>query len=178
MELESKVLSKEISYKLYESGKTVGTAESCTSGRLGEVISSVPGASTYFKGGIICYATELKTDLLGVSADLIAEKDVVSEEVAKELVKGAIKAMDVDYAIATTGYAGPGGGTEKIPVGTIWIACGSKDDIRTLKLEGDDGRELNLERATFKALQLFVEFLTELYPDPDDLDKIPVPEAK
>jgi nicotinamide-nucleotide amidase len=175
MDLESKVLSKEILYKLYESGKTVGTAESCTSGRLGEAISSVPGASTYFKGGIICYATELKTDLLGVSPELIEDKDVVSEEVAKELVKGAIKHLKTDYAIATTGYAGPGGGTDNIPVGTIWIACGSKDDIRTMMIQEDDGREINLDRATFKAMQLFVDFLKEIYPEPQDLDKVPVP---
>lgn len=177
MELESKVLSKEILYKLYEKGKTIATAESCTSGRIGEVVTSVPGASTYYKGGTICYSDEAKTKVLGIDAQLIEEKNAVSEEVAKEMVKGIIDLLGTDFAIATTGFAGPG--TEAgIPVGTIWIACGSADDIRTLKLDSDDGREENLRNATTKALQLFVKFLSELYPEPSDMDQIPAPEAK
>lgn len=177
MELESKVLSKEILYKLYEKGKTIATAESCTSGRIGEVVTSVPGASTYYKGGTICYSDEAKTKVLGIDAQLIEEKNAVSEEVAKEMVKGIIDLLGTDFAIATTGFAGPG--TEAgIPVGTIWIACGSADDIRTLKLDTDNGREENLRNATTKALQLFVKFLDELYPEPSDMDQIPAPEAK
>lgn len=177
MGLESKVLSKEILYKLYEKGKTIATAESCTSGRIGEVITSVPGASTYYKGGTICYSDEAKTNVLGIDADLIKEKNAVSEEVAKEMVKGVINLLGTDFAIATTGYAGPG--TEAgIPVGTIWIACGSSDDIRTMKLDEDNGREENLRNATTKALHFFVEYLTELYPEPEDMDQVPKPEAK
>lgn len=162
MGLESKVLSKEILYKLYETGKTVATAESCTSGRIGEVITSVPGASTYYKGGTICYSNEAKTKVLGIDAQLIEEKNAVSEEVAKEMVKGVIKLMNTDFAIATTGFAGPGADAG-IPVGTIWVACGTADDIRTIKLEGDDGRDANLRNATTKALHLFVEYLKERY---------------
>lgn len=177
MGLESKVLSKEILYKLYETGKTVATAESCTSGRIGEVITSVPGASTYYKGGTICYSNEAKTKVLGIDAQLIEEKNAVSEEVAKEMVKGVIKLMNTDFAIATTGFAGPGADTG-IPVGTIWVACGTADDIRTIKLEGDDGRDANLRNATTKALHLFVEYLKEIFPEPDDMDKVPKPEAR
>lgn len=174
MELESKVLSKEILYKLYETGKTISTAESCTSGRIGEVITSIPGASTYYKGGTICYSNEAKINVLGIDAQLIEEKNAVSEEVAKEMVKGIISLMNTDYAIATTGFAGPG--TEAgIPVGTIWVACGSADDIRTMKLEDDNGREENLRNATVKALQLFVGFIKEKYPEPTDMDKVPKP---
>ena len=177
MELESKVLSKEILYKLYEKGKTIATAESCTSGRIGEVVTSVPGASTYYKGGTICYSDEAKTKVLGIDAQLIEEKNAVSEDVAKEMVKGVIDLLGTDFAIATTGFAGPG--TEAgIPVGTIWIACGSNDDIRTLKLDTDNGREENLRNATTKALQLFVKYLDELYPEPSDMDQVPAPEAK
>ncbi len=177
MGLEGKVLSKEILYKLYESGKTISTAESCTSGRIGEAITAIPGASAYYKGGTICYSDEAKTKVLGIDADLIAEKNAVSEEVAKEMVKGVIDLLETDYAIATTGFAGPGADAG-IPVGTIWIACGTKDDIRTLKLEGDEGREENLRNATAKALQFFVKFLNEFYPEPDDMDQVPKPEAK
>ncbi len=177
MELESKVLSKEILYKLYESGKTIATAESCTSGRIGEVITAVPGASAYYKGGTICYSDEAKSKVLGIDADLIAEKNAVSEEVAKEMVKGIINLLGTDYAIATTGFAGPGA-EAGIPVGTIWVACGTADDIRTLKIEGDEGRETNLRNATNKALQFFVTYLKELFPEPDDMDQVPAPEAK
>lgn len=177
MELENKVLSKEILYKLYESGKTMSTAESCTSGKIGEVITSVPGASAYYKGGTICYSDFAKTKVLGIDAQLIEEKNAVSEEVAVEMVKGVIDLMESDYAIATTGFAGPGADAG-IPVGTIWIACGSKDDIRTMKIEGDEGREENLRNATFKAMQMFVNYLKEFYPEPADMDQVPKPEAK
>ena len=177
MELENKVLSKEILYKLYESGKTICTAESCTSGRIAEVLTSVPGASAYYKGGTICYSNEAKINILGIDEDLILEKNAVSEEVAIEMVKGVCKLLNADYAIATTGFAGPGA-DPGIPVGTIWIACGTKDDIRTIKLEGDDGRDENLKNATHKALLLFVDYIKELFPDPLDMDSIPKPEAK
>lgn len=177
MELESKVLSKEILYKLYESGKTVATAESCTSGRIGEVITSVPGASAYYKGGTICYSDEAKAKVLGIDPQLIEEKNAVSEDVAKEMVKGILNLLGTDFAIATTGFAGPGADAG-IPVGTIWIACGTADDIRTLKLEDDNGREANLRNATNKALRFFVDYLKEQFPEPDDMDQVPAPEAK
>ena len=177
MELENKVLSKEILYTLYETGETIGTAESCTSGRIAEVLTSVPGASAYYKGGTICYSDEAKTNVLGIDADLIAEKNAVSEEVAMEMVKGACRIFKSNYAIASTGFAGPGADAG-IPVGTIWLACGTPDDIRTMKLEGDEGREENLKNATHKALQFFVQFLKEIHPDPTDMDSVPKPEAK
>jgi len=122
MEFEKKVLSREIQQYLYDSGLTVGTAESCTGGRIAESIMAVPGASSYFKGGIISYTDGVKEKLLDVDSELIKEKTAVCEEVAKAMVKGAIKALDVDFAIAATGIAGPGGGTPQTPVGTIWLA--------------------------------------------------------
>lgn len=176
-ELESKVFSKQILDILYESGKTVSTAESCTGGRIAEALTMLPGSSDYYVGSVVCYATRIKEEILGVDHQLIEEKNVVSEEVAVEMVKGACKVMNTDYAIAVTGLAGPGGGTPELPVGTIWIACGAQDDIRTLRLEGDHGREMNLTRATNEALTLFVEYLKGKFPQPD-LSEIPAPEAK
>ncbi len=164
MEFEKKILSREIQQYLYESGKTVGSAESCTGGRIAEAIIAVPGASTYFKGGIVSYTNEIKENLLGVSSELLAEKTAVCEEVAVAMVQGAIKALNVDYAIATTGIAGPGGATPGNPVGTIWIACGSADKVETIKLQEDYGRDINLAIATSKALQLFLTFLKENDP--------------
>ena len=151
MGLESKILSKEIQELLYDTEKTVGTAESCTGGRIAESIMAVPGASNYFKGGIICYTDDIKENLLGVSHDLLP----------KEMVKGAIDTLRVDYALVATGIAGPGGGTPEIPVGTIWLGYGSKDDIRTYKLTEDFGRDINLSIATNQGLRLLLDFLKE-----------------
>lgn len=161
MEFEKKVLSREIQQYLYESGLTLGTAESCTGGRIAEAIISVPGASAYFKGGIISYTNDVKENVLGVDSQLLEEKTAVCEDVAIAMVKGAIKILNVDFAISTTGVAGPGGGTHDIPVGTIWIACGNKDNIVTMKLEEDYGRDINLAIATSKALQLFLKYMED-----------------
>lgn len=161
MELETKVLSKEVQQYLYDNRLTVGTAESCTGGRIAEAIIAVPGASEYFKGGIVSYTNEVKENLLYVSHQTLEEQTAVSEEVAKQMVKGACEALNVDYAIAATGVAGPTGGTPDIPVGTIWLACGSKDDVRTMKLEEDFGRDINLAIATNQALRMFLDYLKE-----------------
>ena len=161
MDFEAKVISREISELLWEKEKTVATAESCTGGRIAEAIIAVPGASKYFKGGIICYVNEVKENLLGVDPQLLEEKTAVCEEVAQQLVKGACKTLNTNYAIAATGFAGPGGGTKDIPVGTIWLACGTPDRIVTLKVEEDHGRDINLAIATNKAIQLFRDFLKE-----------------
>lgn len=161
MELETKVLSKEVQQYLYDNRLTVGTAESCTGGRIAEAIIAVPGASEYFKGGIVSYTNEVKENLLHVNHQTLEEQTAVSEEVAKQMVKGACEALNVDYAIAATGIAGPTGGTPDIPVGTIWLACGSKDDVRTMKLEEDFGRDINLAIATNQALRMFLDYLKE-----------------
>ena len=159
MDFESKIISREISQMLWEMEKTVGTAESCTGGRIAEAIIAVPGASKYFKGGIISYVNEIKESLLGVSAEVLEEKTAVCEEVAIQMVKGACKALNTDFAISATGFAGPTGGTKDIPVGTIWLACGSPEKQMTMKVEEDHGRDINLAIATNKAMQMFLEFL-------------------
>lgn len=161
MELETKVLSRKIQEVLYESGKTLGTAESCTGGRIAEAIISVPGASQYFKGGVISYTNEVKENLLNVSHDVLEEQTAVCEEVAREMVIGACKVLGTDYAISATGVAGPGGGTPQIPVGTIWIGYGTPDDVRTFCLSEDFGRDINLSIATNKALRLFYDYFVE-----------------
>ena len=161
MDFESKIISREISELLWEKEKTLSTAESCTGGRIAEAIIAVPGASKYFKGGIICYVNEVKENLLSVSHDLLEEKTAVCEDVAIEMVKGACKTLNTDYAIAATGFAGPGGGTKDIPVGTIWLACGNTQRVVTLKVEEDHGRDINLAIATNKAIQLFRDYLKQ-----------------
>lgn len=165
MDLETKILSKSIQELLYNSDKKIGTAESCTGGRLAEALIAVPGSSNYFNGSIIAYTNEVKENLLGVNHQVLEEQTAVSEEVARQMVLGAIKTLRVDFAVAVTGVAGPAGGTPENPVGTIWIGYGSNTDVRTWKLSEDFGRDINLSIATSKALQLMVEFLKEHEPD-------------
>jgi len=159
MDFESKVISREISQMLWEMEKTVGTAESCTGGRIAEAIISIPGASKYFKGGIISYVDETKMSLLGVDQQTLVEQTAVCEDVARQMVIGACKALNTDFAISSTGYAGPTGGDDDIPVGTIWLACGSIEKQVTLKIFEDHGRDINLAIATNKAIQLFLDYL-------------------
>ena len=161
LDFESKVVSREVSQLLWEMEKTVGTAESCTGGRIAEALISIPGASKYFKGGIVCYVDEIKQRLLNVDAQVLEEQTAVCEEVARQLVKGACHTLNTDYAIAATGYAGPTGGTKDIPIGTIWLACGTPEKQVAVKVEEDHGRDINLAIATNKAMQLFLNFLKE-----------------
>ena len=159
MDFETKVLSKEIQQLLYDNGKTLGTAESCTGGRIAEAIIATPGASNYFKGGIICYTNEVKERLLQVSHQVLEEQTAVCEEVAKEMVVGACSALNCDFALSATGIAGPDGGTPGIPVGTIWLGYGSKDEVWNFKCTEDQGRDLNLNKATNQVLRLFLDYL-------------------
>ena len=165
MDFESKIISREVSQLLWEMEKTLSTAESCTGGRIAEAIISIPGASKYFKGGIISYVDEVKESLLGVSAKVLEEKTAVCEEVARQMVIGACKTLNTNYAIAATGFAGPTGGTKDIPVGTIWLACGTPEKQVVMKVEEDHGRDINLAIATNVAMQMFLDFLkTEPHP--------------
>ena len=170
MDFESKITSREVSELLWDMEKTVGTAESCTGGRIAEAIIAIPGASKYFKGGIISYVNEIKESLLGVDHDVLEEKTAVCEEVAIAMVKGACQTLNTDYAIAATGVAGPTGGTKEIPVGPIWLACGNADRVATLRVEEDHGRDINLAIATNKAMQLFLDYLKEENVDKEELE--------
>jgi len=162
MDLDLKVVSKEINEILWRNHKTLSTAESCTSGRIASVITAVPGASHYFKGGVVSYANEVKTNLLGVDAQVIEEQTPVCEEVARQMVKGALRVFDTDYAVSVTGFAGPGGvenGKNAVLVGTIWIAVGNSERIETVMLEEDNGRDKNLASATSTAMHMLLDFL-------------------
>lgn len=167
MDFENKVISRDISELLWEREQTLATAESCTGGRIAEAIIAVPGASKYFKGGIVCYVNEVKERLLGVSHQLLEERTAVCEEVAIAMVKGACQTLDTDYAVASTGVAGPGGGTKETPVGTIFLACGNRDHVVTCKLEEDHGRDINIAIATNKAIQMLRDFLKSEAEDAD-----------
>ena len=154
MSLHHKFLSKELSDKFWKEELTLATAESCTAGNIAAVITAIPGSSRFYKGGIVAYNNDVKINLLGVSPQTLEEKGAVSEEAVIEMVKGAMKSMNSDCAVATSGVAGPTGGTPENPVGSVWIAAGMKDKIITQKVTGDEGRKRNIEKATLNALQL------------------------
>lgn len=164
MDLDLKFVSKEINEMLWRDHKTLSTAESCTAGRIASVITAVPGSSNYFKGGLICYADELKEELLGVDSGIIEEKTAVCEDVVRQMVLGANKMFHTDYAVAISGYAGPGGpdgGKSGVIVGTIWIAVGNEEKIVTCMIEEDNGRDKNLASATKHAVQMLRDYLQE-----------------
>ncbi len=159
MLLEEKFLSKEIADLFWKEGLTLVTAESCTAGNVAAAITAIPGSSHFYKGGVIAYSNEIKEDLLGVSHETLENKGAVSEETVIEMVKGAMKSMNSDCAVATSGIAGPTGGSPGKPVGTVWIAVSRKDVVVTMKLEGDEGRQKNIANATQKALQMLRNLL-------------------
>ncbi|MBQ8008400.1 MAG: CinA family protein [Bacteroidaceae bacterium] len=148
-----------IGKQLKEKGLTVSTAESCTGGGIAARLTSVAGSSAYVRGGIVAYQNDVKVDLLGVNADTIYKYGVVSEETVVEMVKGAMKSLKTDCAMATTGIAGPGGEEPGKPVGTIWIAAAVGDSIVTMRQEGDEGRRKNIERAIQNALKMLLQLL-------------------
>ena len=157
MSVETKKLSKEISEIFCRENFTLATAESCTAGNVAAIITAIPGSSRFYKGGVVAYADEVKQNLLHVKSETLETYGAVSEETVIEMVKGAIETFNTDYAMATSGIAGPGGGTHEKPVGTIWLAAGSKDKIITEKLTEDEGREKNVQSATKNVLQLLLE---------------------
>lgn len=138
---------------------TLSTAESCTGGGVAALITSVPGSSEYFKGGIVAYSNEVKTSLLHVSPETLEKHGAVSQETVIEMARGAMDALKTDCAIATSGIAGPGGGTPKKPVGTIWMAVACKGKIVTRQEEGDLGRSGNVRRTIQDALRLLADLL-------------------
>ena len=161
MELNLKLVSKEINQLMWSSGKTISTAESCSSGRIATILTYAPGSSVYFIGGLVCYADETKVNYLGVDENLIAEKSAVCEDVACQMVIGANKMFGTDYSIAITGFSGPGGGTEENPVGTIWVALGYEGKIVTKKIINNLGRDINTNLAVEEAISMFRDFLKE-----------------
>jgi len=148
-----------IGKQLKEKGLTVSTAESCTGGGIAARLTSVAGSSAYVRGGIVSYQNDVKESLLGVKHETINKYGVVSEETVKEMVKGAMKSLKTDCAMATTGIAGPGGEEPGKPVGTIWIAAAVGDSIVTMRQEGDEGRRKNIERAIQNALKMLLQLL-------------------
>ena len=124
-----RTLEEQIVALMREKNLTLAVAESCTGGMLSSRIIDVAGVSDVYKAGFVTYANEAKMNLIGVKKETLAQYGAVSEQTAKEMVKGALKAGKADMALATTGIAGPGGGTKEKPVGLVYIACGNADTV-------------------------------------------------
>ncbi len=152
-------LEEVLSHKLRKHNLTVATAESCTGGNVARLISSVPGASTYFRGSVVAYATDVKNALLQVDSDVTQQHGVVSEAVVQAMAEGICRQLSSDCAIATSGIAGPDGGTEQTPVGTICIATKCKDTVVAKTYRFGNNREFNILRATNNALVQLMEMM-------------------
>ena len=135
-------------------GATICTAESCTAGYLAHMITLVPGSSGYFKGSIVAYSNELKTKLVGIDAALIQKHGAVSKEVVSEMAASAKKLLGCTFALATSGIAGPSGGTPEKPVGTVWIALAGPDGVEAKHFLFGNNRERNIHITALAALNM------------------------
>ncbi|MFT5754329.1 MAG: nicotinamide-nucleotide amidase [Flavobacterium sp.] len=140
--------------KLKEKGLTIATAESCTGGKIGQMLAAIGGASAYYKGSLVTYATQSKIDVLRVSKETIKKHSVVSEEVALEMVKNVKQIMQSDYAIATTGNAGPSKGDSEADLGVVFIAIATPNSVFVERFEFGQPREKVIDRAVNKAFEM------------------------
>lgn len=139
---------------LREKKMTIGTVESCTGGSLAQTLVSVPGASDYFQGSFLTYTNELKNRLVDVSKHDLDTVGAVSREVVEQMAKNGREKLGVDVCISTSGVAGPDGGTEELPVGTIWIGISTKEKVIAKKFQFGDHRERNIQMTVLTALNL------------------------
>lgn len=142
--------------RLKNTGVTVASAESCTGGNIAHMITSMPGASAFFLGGVVAYANEVKEQVLGVNVQDLEKYGAVSEPVARQMAEGVRKALGAQYAVSTTGIAGPDGGTKEKPVGTVWVAVAGPKGTVAEKLLISHTRERNIGRGSVHAIQLLL----------------------
>jgi nicotinamide-nucleotide amidase len=151
---DDETLEKVIGRLLSQQNKTISTAESCTGGKIAQILTSVSGASNYFKGSVVSYATEAKIAILGISEDSIKKHSVVSAEVVKEMAINVRKMMKTDYAIATTGNAGPSKGDSEAEVGTVFIALATPNEVIIEEFNFGQPRDKVIDRAAIKSLEM------------------------
>ncbi|MCA0397448.1 MAG: competence/damage-inducible protein A [Bacteroidetes bacterium] len=146
---------------LLDNNSTMGTAESCTGGYIAHLLTSMAGASRYYKGSVVSYANEVKTDLLQVSEETLRLYGAVSEETVRQMAQAVLDNLHTDFALATSGIMGPDGGSPEKPVGTVWIAAGSRAGIKTIRLKLRFDRARNIELASFNALNFLRKYIKE-----------------
>lgn len=151
---ETATVEEQVHQMLIEKGRTLAVAESCTGGKIASKFTAMAGASAYLLAGVVAYANEAKRDILGVDPEMIARYGAVSEQVAREMAEGVRRISGADYALATTGIAGPTGGTEQKPVGTVWFALATPTETVALKHACGTDRGQVIDRATAFAIRL------------------------
>jgi nicotinamide-nucleotide amidase len=144
---------------LKSKGLMVATAESCTGGYVAHRFTSIPGSSEFFKGSVVAYANEIKTGILQVSSEELEKNGAVSRVVVEQMAIGVRRLLKSDVAIATSGIAGPTGGTDEKPVGTVWIAVCSDDKVVSREFHFGALREQNIHRSTQAALLMLKEII-------------------
>lgn len=152
-------LEKALGDLLISKNKSLSTAESCSGGYIAHLLTSVPGSSLYFKGTVVAYSYDAKETILGVNHSTLETKGAVSEETITEMFNGLMKATTADYGIATSGIMGPGGGTDEKPVGTVWVAVGSREKMVAKRLQFRFDRAKNIELTATNALLMLFQFV-------------------
>ncbi len=155
-------LSRAMGKALLQSKQTLATAESCTGGLLAHTITHTPGASAYFLGGVVSYSNAAKTDLLGVSKKILARYGAVSAEVAKAMARGVRARFKADFGLATTGIAGPSGGSAHKPVGTVYLAIASRRKVWVAQAYFPGSREAFKRRTVFEILSAQLSLCSEV----------------
>jgi nicotinamide-nucleotide amidase len=152
-------LEQALGQLLLSKNKTMATAESCSGGYIAHLVTAIPGSSEYFKGTVVAYAYDVKEDVLGVQHATLETKGAVSEETVTEMLNGLLIKTTADYGIATSGVMGPGGGTEDKPVGTVWVAVGSREKMIAKRLHFRFDRLKNIELTATNALLMLFQFI-------------------
>ena len=152
-------LPLEVGKLLQQRGQTLATAESCTGGKVSHLITSIPGSSAYFKGGVVAYSNAIKQSVLGVSPNALECYGAVSQEVVEQMAEGARRLLGTDYAIATSGIAGPDGGTDTKPIGLIYAAVSSEHQTVIERFQFGNLRHVNMERAAYSAINMLLAML-------------------
>ncbi len=156
---EKEELAEVVGHLLRKANASLSVAESCTGGHLAHQFTQIPGSSDYFKGGVVSYANEVKMNQLGVSASILSEFGAVSEPCITAMAEGVRKVLGTSYSLATSGIAGPSGGTDDKPVGTVWIALAHPDGVITRKLQLAGTRMQNIHMTSLASLNLLRRFL-------------------
>jgi len=155
-------IEEKVGEMLKEGNFTLATAESCTGGYVAHRITSVPGASEYFEGTVVSYSNKVKAEVLGVPMQDLKDFGAVSEQVAVAMAEGVRDRLKTSFGLSTTGIAGPGGGTDEKPVGTVWIACAGPSGTVARKLQLGNLRDVNIQLTTAHVLNLLRNELKQL----------------
>ena len=159
---DAELLARELGELLNDSQSSVTTAESCTGGGVAAAITSIPGSSAWFHEGFVCYSNEVKSRRLGVPKELLSYYGAVSQPVVRAMVVGALQLARADYAVAVSGIAGPDGGSDDKPVGTVWIASGKKGGVtQAQKFLFEGGRKDIRSASVIEALAQTIDMIKE-----------------